>query len=90
MVMTRVGVGLAPPLLALWFGWGVWFATVGFLSRDRHDGKRSPGQRLSCRLPEVQAFGVGAPEGLRSRGQVGSDSFWLRTRSGRKLSSRGR
>ena len=43
VIAKRAGICLAPPLLALWFGWDVWFATVGFLSRDRHDGKEVAG-----------------------------------------------
>ena len=43
VIAKQAGICLAPPLLALWFGWDVWFATVGFLSRDRHDGKEVAG-----------------------------------------------
>jgi hypothetical protein len=31
-IVGRQGlIGLAPPLLALWFGWDAWFAAAGFL-----------------------------------------------------------
>lgn len=34
-VIGRQGLIIAaPPLLALWFGWDVWFAVSGLLSRD--------------------------------------------------------
>ena len=29
----RAAIILGPPLLALWFGWDVWFAVEGFLSK---------------------------------------------------------
>jgi len=34
-VAKQAAIVIAPPLLVLWFGWDVWFAVVGFLSRDR-------------------------------------------------------
>jgi hypothetical protein len=31
VVARQAAITLAPPLLALWFGWDLWFAAVGFL-----------------------------------------------------------
>jgi hypothetical protein len=31
IVGRQVLIGLAPPLLLLWFGWDAWFAVAGFL-----------------------------------------------------------
>ena len=39
-VTIQAAITFAPPLLALWFGWDVWFAVIGFLP-----------DRAACRTP---------------------------------------
>lgn len=34
-VAKQAAIAFAPPLLALWFGWDVWFAILGWWSRGR-------------------------------------------------------
>ncbi|HEY8003664.1 MAG TPA: hypothetical protein VIE16_05515 [Phenylobacterium sp.] len=38
-VARQAAITLAPPLLALWFGWDLWFALTGFLSRGHEPSK---------------------------------------------------
>ncbi len=43
-VAKQGAIVFAPPALALWFGWDVWFAVTGFFPRGASRKKNSPGK----------------------------------------------